>query len=159
MSSACVTSILRTYYTWLIDSSPDDSYHILRMGFCAQAEIATGMIVSCLPVTPRFVQHFAPKVYRGLLRTNYESTSGYFHKMKITPKVSLCFPKQLSRSRTSRTFNNAYSQEAHLTAENIELHEYDRSLPISDYPNAMHYPATARLATARHDLESRDRSF
>ena len=56
--SACGTSIARTYYTWKIIRSPDISYNIFRMGLWTAAEMTTGILVSCLPVLPRFFQRY-----------------------------------------------------------------------------------------------------
>jgi hypothetical protein len=33
------------------------------MGYWAWAEMSTGIIISCLPVVPRFVQHFGRKYH------------------------------------------------------------------------------------------------
>ncbi len=63
--SACVTSVLRTYYTWKVVNEPDVSYNIVVMGLWTLAEVATGVIVSCLPVLPRFFRDIGPKVHRA----------------------------------------------------------------------------------------------
>ena len=62
--SACVTSVLRTYYTWKVVTEPDVSYNIVVMGLWTLAEVATGVIVSCLPVflsCPDFSETLVPK--------------------------------------------------------------------------------------------------
>ena len=60
--SACVSSILRTYYTWKMATSPDITYHMVQMGLWTYAELATGVIISCLPVIPKFFQHVCPGI-------------------------------------------------------------------------------------------------
>jgi hypothetical protein len=62
-SSTCVTSILRTYYTWKTIKYADASYNVIIMGHWAWAEVSTGIVISCLPVFPKFVQHFGGKIY------------------------------------------------------------------------------------------------
>lgn len=72
--SACLTSILRTYYTSRIAESPDVSRNVIIMGLWTWAEITTGIVVSCLPVIPKFFQHFGPKFFRAL--SSFGSKSG-----------------------------------------------------------------------------------
>ena len=52
----CISSILRTYRTSILIESPNDSPNIIVMGCWAAAEIGIGVLVFCLPVTPRFLQ-------------------------------------------------------------------------------------------------------
>lgn len=65
LSRACVTSILRTYYTWKILNSPDVSYNVVIMGYWTIAEITTGIVVSCLPVMPKFFHHYTSKLHHS----------------------------------------------------------------------------------------------
>ena len=50
--SACIASIIRSYYTWLIAKSPDVTYNYMTMALWGTAEIALGLIISCAPVMP-----------------------------------------------------------------------------------------------------------
>ncbi|KAI4213374.1 MAG: hypothetical protein LQ349_009283, partial [Xanthoria aureola] len=59
---ACITSIVRTYYTSESEIG-DVSYKLIIMGLWTWAELTAGILVSCLPVVPRFFQHIGPKVY------------------------------------------------------------------------------------------------
>ena len=52
---------MRTYYGWNIFDSSDKSYHITQLGMWASAEAALGILISCVPVLPRFWQHFSSK--------------------------------------------------------------------------------------------------
>lgn len=61
--SACATSIVRTYYSFKIVQSPDVSYNTVIMGLWTWAEVTSGMVISCLPVMPKFFQHFGAKTY------------------------------------------------------------------------------------------------
>lgn len=67
--SACITSILRTHYTWKLVQSPDISYNGVRMGMWTYAELSSGIVISCLPVIPKFFQHVGPKLSSALLTT------------------------------------------------------------------------------------------
>ena len=64
--SACVASILRTYYTWRLVNSSDMSYWLIPMGLWGDAELSTGVFISCLPVLPKFFQQIAPKIWKTL---------------------------------------------------------------------------------------------
>lgn len=59
---ACVTSVARTHYTFKVMNSLDASYEVMFMGLWTWAEITTGIIISCLPVTPKFFRYAGPKV-------------------------------------------------------------------------------------------------
>ncbi|KAL8860206.1 MAG: hypothetical protein Q9178_003470 [Gyalolechia marmorata] len=59
---ACITSIVRTYYTSESETG-DVSYKLIIMGLWTWAELTAGILVSCLPVVPRFFQHIGPRVY------------------------------------------------------------------------------------------------
>ena len=84
--SACVTSILRTYYTWQTVESADTSWELIPMGLWTWAEISTGIIVSCLPTMPKFFQHIRPKIFRS----TSEGGPGLYSSAAIrTPKVNV----------------------------------------------------------------------
>lgn len=61
-SRAGATSIIRTYYTWQDTKTSDASYTAVVMGLWCWAEVAIGILISCVPVLPRFFQHFGPKI-------------------------------------------------------------------------------------------------
>ena len=67
--SACVTSIIRTVYTWKFADSQDKTYWVCQMGLWTEAEIAIEIIVSCLPILPRFIQFIGPKIYGGFSKS------------------------------------------------------------------------------------------
>ncbi|KAL8800151.1 MAG: hypothetical protein Q9200_007339, partial [Gallowayella weberi] len=59
----------------------DFSYNITIMGIWTWAEITAGILVSCLPVMPRFFQHIGPKVY-----ASFKSNSIIRSLFSITPR-------------------------------------------------------------------------
>ena len=164
MPSACITSILRTYYTWKIVQSPDISYNMVPMGMWTYAELSTGIVISCLPVIPRFFQHIGPKLSSAFtLRSKYTKDSG-IEAASTTPSDKVRSEK-LKLPSFKHTFTSIVS-----TAEKDNDHELDsqRTLPKGEYVK-LHEDAAfpgrntskelnpmpaARLATARDDLES-----
>lgn len=56
---------MRVYTTWTLVQSSDVSYNAVVMGLWTIAGIYMGIIVSCLPVLPRFFRVFGPRVYKN----------------------------------------------------------------------------------------------
>ena len=57
LNSACICSIIRTIYTIELLISPSDvAFSTWRFGIWTIPEMASGIIVSCLPVSPKFFQ-------------------------------------------------------------------------------------------------------
>lgn len=42
------------------------TYYLVPMGMWGDAELSTGIIISCLPIMPKFFQHVAPKAWKAL---------------------------------------------------------------------------------------------
>ena len=74
MNRACITSIVRTYYTSLLLTSSDVSYYIALIGCWTAAEMAAGILVFCLPIAPRFFSFLNPKI-KSLISSLRKSTS------------------------------------------------------------------------------------
>ena len=55
---------MRTYYTWKIIASSDESYLLVPHGLWSLAELSAGIVVGCFPIMPRFFQHVGPRAYR-----------------------------------------------------------------------------------------------
>lgn len=62
---ACIASVFRTYYSFRVAQDPDVTFNMIVMTLGASAEISIGIVVSCLPVLPRFSQHLGPKLSRA----------------------------------------------------------------------------------------------
>ena len=56
---------LRTYYTWKIVDSPDNSYQMIVMGLLEWAEMSSGIIISCFPVLLKYSSHMGPKIFKS----------------------------------------------------------------------------------------------
>ncbi|CAD6593760.1 MAG: hypothetical protein ASARMPRED_007916 [Alectoria sarmentosa] len=156
---ACITSILRTYYTWKIVQSPDITYNMVRMGMWTYAELSTGIVISCLPVIPKFFQHVGPKISSVFtMRSKYTKNSGNEsasgtpsgkiqpEKFKL-PSFKTSFSSVISNTEKD-TDHELYSQQSLPKGEYAMLHE-ETALPSRELSQM---PA-ARLATTRDDLE------
>lgn len=55
--SDCIASVVRAYYTWYLIGSTDISWNSVGMGIWAALEMSFGVVVVCLPVSPRFYKH------------------------------------------------------------------------------------------------------
>ena len=76
--STCATSIVRTYYTWQIIESSDESYLLVPFGLWGLAELSAGIVVGCFPIMPRFFQHVGPRAYKIFkLGSGITKSSGY----------------------------------------------------------------------------------
>ena len=150
---------MRTYYTWTLVNSPDFSHDVVIMGLWTYAEIAIGIVVSCLPVLPRFFQHFGPKVYgtfsfRAKSRTqsgHRSDTTGNTGETKVLSNFKRPFAKRSDGSRTSETWNDSRIQSE---AGYITLNEIDTMPPEVATMSASAYKPADRLATRRDDLEN-----
>ncbi|KAK1148134.1 hypothetical protein N8T08_010773 [Aspergillus melleus] len=54
---ACVSSVVRLAYTVHLYQTDNKSYYSYLAGVWTLPELASGIIVACLPVIPRFIQH------------------------------------------------------------------------------------------------------
>ena len=146
-NSACITSVLRTYYTWKVVSQPDVSYNILKMGLWTLAEVAAGVIVSCLPVLPRFFQDMGPKIYRAFsVRTKPSSTLGSENAQIIE---SPCSPPPTSPDSIPTSARDMRHQKANVNGNFQELEEYNT---VISEVNASHQ-SRPRPMKPRRDLE------
>lgn len=161
--SACITSILRTYYTWKIAQSPDISYNVVRMGLWTSAEFTTGIIISCFPVIPKFFQHIGPKVSSALIlrskvmkNSSRESASAppsdkpRAERLKL-PSFKHTFTSIFSNAETDDGYE-LYSQQVLPKAEHVQLHE-ETAMPRRDATRESNQRPAAKVATTRHDLE------
>ncbi|KAF7513246.1 hypothetical protein GJ744_010642 [Endocarpon pusillum] len=105
---ACVTSILRTYYTWKIVKSPEVSYNFAIMGYWTIAEITTGIVVSCLPVMPKFFHHY---------------TSKFYHSRKPYSRLQFVQKREFLDIENGGWLNGGTSSLKSGNDSNIQLHE------------------------------------
>ena len=154
--SACVTSVLRTYYTYKVVKEPDISYNIVLMGLWTLAEVATGVIVSCLPVLPRFFRHAGPTVYRVFSVKTKSSSSSGSAGAEAKARPSLTSPTNpLDRPHDMESMakaqNDSCVHKAYVKGDPMELAGYD-ALLISK-ANAVHQLRPGPIRSNR-DVES-----
>ena len=171
--SACITSVLRTYYTWKIVQSPDISYNMVPMGMWTYAELSTGIVISCLPVIPKFFQHVGPQLSRALT----------FRHDKVTKESSnsgsSASGKSSDPTRGERlklpSFKHTFASVVYSTRDGVGDHELcsQPSLPKKEY--VMLHEETAgpkrnsardlvsmpqvKVANTRDDLERGDQGL
>lgn len=152
---ACVTSVTRTYYTWKVVEEPDTSYNIVMMGLWTLAEVATGVIVCCLPVLPRFLRHAGPKVYRAFsIRSKSSSSSDSANSERMarpsltSPTFPLARPCQIAS--IPKTLNNSRVHKAHVKRNYTELEEQDAKLSRTKAMQHLHPGPTS----SNRDVES-----
>ena len=147
-NSACVTSILRTYYTWKVDSQPDVSYNIVKMGLWTLAEVAAGVIVCCLPVLPRFFQDIGSKIHRAFSTDSKPSSNLGSENVQIIERPSSPTPTSPDSIPTSA--RDMRIQKAQVNDNFIELKEYNT---VISEVNASHQ-SRPRPMRPHRDLES-----
>ena len=131
--SACISSILRTYYTWKIAGSPDTSYNMVPVGLWAAAELATGFIISCLPVIPKFFQHMWPKVSRALsVISNFRKDS----KIVSTPSVPVEEPPRSPKLKLP-SFKHTFTSIFSYTEKEDDVQELHDSLTLPKMDHAI----------------------
>lgn len=158
---ACVTSIMRTYYTWKIVQSPDITYNLCIMGLWAYAEISIGIVVSCLPVLPKFFNHFGPTIY-GSFSLRTWSVTLFRPKMRFignTDKTGTSSgfrgpcTKRSGGNSIPETWNDS-NHSSELKGAYINLDKYETQSPKSAGTNGITPTPVNGPATRREDLES-----
>lgn len=158
---AGVTSIMRTYYTWRVVQSPDITYNLCIMGMWSYAEISIGIIVSCLPVLPKFFNNFGPTIYGSLplktwpvilLRRRMRST-GATDKAGTSSGFRRPFTKCNGDNNTSETWKNS-NPSSELKGAYTKLDKYDTQPPKSAGRQSITATPINGPATRRDNLES-----
>lgn len=169
-----MTSILRTYYAWQIVQSRDISYNVAKMGFWTYAEIAIGTIVSCMPVLPKFLRHFSPKIHATFASKSKSKPGSSSNPRQAKPQSPVAIEKPGSSAKSSsekpfftkgggrgetgvlQIWNEAYQPSAavEVKGEYVTLDEYDAVLPRKDTASESAPRRAQGTATRRDDLES-----
>ena len=153
-NSACVTSVLRTYYTWQTVETHDTSWELLPMGLWTWAELSTGIIVGCLPTLPKFFQHIGTKIHRSKSGTGSgreSSAATDAHSTNILAKVKRPFAKYGVGPSVCDSWNDPYSANAQLHDEYLSLDGFDP--PLSQAFSASTGCPGQGITTVRNDLE------
>ena len=137
---------------------------MVPMGMWTYAELSTGIVISCLPVIPKFFQHVGPKLSSVFtLRSKYTKDSGIeaasstpsdkvrAEKLKL-PSFKHTFATMVSTVEKDND-HELDSQQSLPKGEYVKLHE-DTAFPRRDTTRELNSIPAARLATGRDDLES-----
>ena len=155
-TSACIASILRTYYTWQTVEARDTSWELLPMGYWTWTELSIGIIVGCLPTMPKFFQHIGPKLRRRVLGTgpeNGSSAEADTPKVNVLAKFQRPFAKYGVGMSVADSRNESYITCAQPRSEYLILDEFDPSpRQKSGASESTEYQGKA-IATVREDLE------
>ncbi len=104
---------------------PDITFNTIVMGLGGTAELSIGVLVSCLPVLPRFVQHFGPVIIRSFSfhsASTFGASGGRFaHKLACL----------LGRAPAPENYHSG-SQSTTVVDPNIVEQEIDREYVTFD---------------------------
>lgn len=90
----CATSIVRTYYTWKIIESSDESYLLVPFGLWGLAELSAGIVVGCFPIMPRFFRHVGTRAYKICnIGSSITKSSSYNQSARTEPPRTDTFIK------------------------------------------------------------------
>ncbi|KAL9124965.1 MAG: hypothetical protein Q9175_008152 [Cornicularia normoerica] len=112
---ACITSIVRTYYSFQVAKSSDKSYKLELMGLWGWAELAIGIIVGCLPVMPKFIQQVGPKVLKSL---------SFRSKYKLRPARNLEIRVKAPSGNAFTRIQQPFAKDAHLSISESLIDPY-----------------------------------
>ena len=153
-----MASILRTHYNLKLYYSEDVSYNLGKMGLWTYAEIAIGIIVSCLPVLPRFFQHFGPKIRwsqssRYRTSSNLRDSTGKARSSSKNPTafVKLSAGKNSHDSWMDSSHTTMPTTGDHFALEDFGESSWEISKPIGPFDNSE--SKSEGTATVRGDLE------
>ena len=138
-------------------TSPDITYHMVQMGLCTFAELATGVIISCLPVIPKFFQHVYPRISASIsnqarfpahCRRRLSPEAVSTHK-ESTCGIHLRFWKKTSQLDHPETWSGARSHRAYFnmgdyTSGQLEIARSDTNAAHELYDLTLARPAKTR---------------
>ena len=127
-----MTSIARVFYTWKFANDADVSYNAGVMSLWAEAEMVIGIVVSCMPVLPRFFQAIAPNLHAvsalgARARTAVDHRPASSGASDTTP-ISMYdrpFFRPHGVDSSSKSWNDVYDPQTELRREYISLKEFD----------------------------------
>lgn len=158
---ACVTSILRSYYSWRTAKSEDSSWELLPMGLWIWAELSIGIIVGCLPTMPKFFQNFGSKIYGNASNDRDGPELGpatNVPKVDVGARAKRSFAKYGVGPTVFDASNDLYSSRDRSHNEYLILDDsMNVSLPgVTPSGAPIIWPGQG-IATARNDLEYKQR--
>ncbi len=123
------------------------------MGLWTWAEITTGIIVSCLPTTPKFFQHFGPKVYGAFSSSFSLGSKSRSTGSKSGPRLIQEQTNNFQRALGKPPENDVYRNHNHRKDEYITLSELDMAPLRADTTSDWLYTRDDGVITRREELE------
>ena len=148
-------------------TSPDITYLVVPMGLWSFAELATGVIISCLPVIPRFFQHVGPRISATIF--NKDKLSGDW-KQQLNPKAALMYKEgacgfvlpfwtRNSGSGRPETLSVASSHYAHLNKDGYTSERFETAPSKDNASFELDELPMARPAKTRNNLAGSGREL
>ena len=159
-----MASIVRAYYSWVVDRGTDESYNLGKLNICAAAELGIGIIVGCLPVLPKFLQYASVKVSKALSFASKttgkprqdigQESKGQHNAPKANALTSIkrSFAKYNAGADVTESWSDRYHSRAKNHGDYLTLTEFDApSLQATEplQPSSL----SGGVATRREDLE------
>ena len=146
-----MASIVRTYYSWKIPTATDLTFDLQFQGRWTEVEMVIGVVVSCLPVMPRFFQHIGPGIY-GVLPLGSSTKKKFAPSSWSTRDTNqLVIPgKQQGSGQRSGAIRDALNDsQVELKGEYINLDKHEvqqsrRATPLELVPTMADQPSTKR---------------
>ena len=156
-----MASIIRAYYTWIIARDADLSYRLAVMSFSAAAELAIGIIVGSLPVTPKFFQHVSVKVSKALsfapksaIKSGQDSPDiSNVPQAHVMASIKRAFAKYKAGSDVTGSWADLHHPRAEHHSEYLTLTETELSSLQATY-SLQSQTLGGGTATKREDLEN-----
>lgn len=137
---------------------------MMKMGLWTWAELTTGILISCMPVLPKFFQILTAKVQGPLSRlsksvTRSTDNSGSTEiKKKTTVSVQYQLPSNIYKSaiRPFGTWNDSYKYQASAKGANgddMSMVNANIALPGNAARPGQSHRYSEGLTTRREDLE------
>ena len=100
------------------------------MGLWSAAEFSTGIIISCLPVIPRFFQHIGPKLSSALTTLIRSKTEGSSNNESTSPAKSKTSEKAQAEKLKLPSFKQTLTSVFASDAKQEDNHElYSQQSP------------------------------
>ena len=121
----------------------------MLVGIWAWAEMAVGIIVSCLPIMPKFFQHFSPRVRRLLsLPIGTADCGGATGESYPSHKHQNPFSRRGGRTRIPDVVDESFDLALRDKTQGATVKEYSITSPVDTV-----FTPEGRTATKREDLE------
>ena len=144
-------------------TSPDVTYHLVQMGLWTYAELATGVIISCLPVIPKFFQHLCPSMSASICkqaRVSANHRRRLNHRKASTHNEAACgciLPHWTTNSRLDHpeTLSIASSHRAYLNRGDYSSNQFKIARSDIDASQGLDRVTLARPAKTRNNPAGR----